>query len=61
VPPVFGTPPTEATRHLAIVVIFEGATIVETGFFFDYRPNPNVTDIRPADHLITYDYNVNRH
>ena len=59
VPPVSGTPPKEAISHLAIDVIFEGGMIVETGSFFDYRPNPNVTGIWPVDHLLRY--NVNRH
>jgi len=43
----------ETAENLTITVeIFNQTT--DTGFLFEYRPNPNVTDIQPRDHVIGY-------
>jgi len=51
---VFATtlPVNETSRSLAIVLQLTNGTHIYTGYSFEYRNNPNITDIRPRNHLI---------
>jgi len=50
------TPPVSDTaQNLAIAIeLFNQSTPLDTGFVFDYRPNPTVTNLEPHNHLIEY-------
>ena len=50
------TPPVSDTaQNLAIAIeFFNQSTPLDTGFTFDYRPNPTVTEMEPQNHLIEY-------
>ena len=45
----------QTAENLTITIeISNQATPIDTGFMFEYRPNPNVTDIQPRNHVIGY-------
>jgi len=50
------TPPVSDTaQNLAIAIEFVShSTPIDTGFMFDYRPNPTVTGIGPRSHHLGY-------
>jgi len=46
------TPAVNGTaRHLSIVLELNDGSRIDTKHTFEYRNNPNVTDIRPRNHL----------
>jgi len=43
----------ETAQNLSIALqVFNES--IDTGFTFDYRPNPTVTDMQPRSHLLGY-------
>jgi hypothetical protein len=49
---VITSPVYESRSNLAIDVIYKGGPTINTGRYFEFRPNPNITDISPISHLI---------
>lgn len=53
---MFATTPAvnETARGLAIEMVVNNGSRIDTGFTFEYRDNPVFTDIRPQNHLVVY-------